>query len=47
MDLNHRVAIVTVASKGIGKNISISLAKQGVKVVLAARGIEKLKRPKL
>ena len=43
MDLNHKVAIVTGASKGIGRSISISLAKQGVKVVLAARTIEKLK----
>jgi len=43
MDLNHKVAIITGASKGIGKSISISLAKQGVKVALAARRKEKLK----
>ena len=43
MDLNHKVAIVTGASKGIGRSISMFLAKQGVKVTLAARTIEKLK----
>lgn len=42
MDLNNKVAIVTGASKGIGRSISIFLAKQGVKVVLAARTKEKL-----
>ena len=43
MDLNHKVAIVTGASKGIGRSISIFLAKQGVKVVLVARTIKNLK----
>ncbi|MFC2159091.1 SDR family oxidoreductase [Actinomycetota bacterium] len=43
MDLNDKVAIVTGASKGIGRSISILLAKQGVKVVLVARNIENLK----
>ena len=43
MNLNHKVAIVTGASKGIGRSISMFLAKQGVKVTLAARTIEKLK----
>ncbi len=43
MDLNNRVAIITGASKGIGRSISIFLAKQGVKIVLAARTRDKLK----
>ncbi|MHB8278608.1 MAG: SDR family oxidoreductase [Candidatus Humimicrobiaceae bacterium] len=42
MDLNHKTAIVTGASKGIGKAISIALAKEGVNIVLAARSEEKL-----
>ena len=37
-----KVAIVTGASRGIGKAISIALAKEAATVVLAARSIEKL-----
>lgn len=43
MDLSNKVAIITGASKGIGKSIGILLAKQKVKVVLAARKKESLK----
>lgn len=42
MDLNNKIAIVTGASMGIGRSISIALAKEGVSVVLAARTTEKL-----
>jgi 3-oxoacyl-[acyl-carrier protein] reductase len=42
MDLSHKTAIVTGASKGIGRAIGIELAKEGVDVVLAARTEEKL-----
>jgi 3-oxoacyl-[acyl-carrier protein] reductase len=35
--LKGKVAIVTGASKGIGRSIALSLSKAGVKVVLAAR----------
>jgi 3-oxoacyl-[acyl-carrier protein] reductase len=35
--LKDKVAIVTGASKGIGKCIALNLAQQGVKVVLSAR----------
>jgi citronellol/citronellal dehydrogenase len=37
MDLKGQVAIVTGASRGIGKGIVLALAKKGVKVVVAAR----------
>lgn len=42
MDLQNSVAIVTGASKGIGKSIATTLAREGVKVVLAARNAELL-----
>jgi NAD(P)-dependent dehydrogenase (short-subunit alcohol dehydrogenase family) len=40
--LKDKVAIVTGASKGIGKGIAIALAGQGCKVILAARGSDKM-----
>jgi 3-oxoacyl-[acyl-carrier protein] reductase len=40
--LNNKTAIITGASKGIGKTIALSLAKAGVKVVIAARHQEDL-----
>jgi NAD(P)-dependent dehydrogenase (short-subunit alcohol dehydrogenase family) len=41
--LDGKVAIVTGASRGIGKAISIALAQQGANLVLAARSIDDLK----
>jgi NAD(P)-dependent dehydrogenase (short-subunit alcohol dehydrogenase family) len=41
--LDGKVAIVTGASRGIGKAISIALAQQGANLVLAARSIADLK----
>jgi NAD(P)-dependent dehydrogenase (short-subunit alcohol dehydrogenase family) len=37
MELNNKVAIVTGASRGIGKAVAIGLAGQGARVVVAAR----------
>jgi citronellol/citronellal dehydrogenase len=46
MVLKDKVAIVTGASRGLGKAIAIGLAKEGVRVVIAARSeIEKNKMP--
>lgn len=42
MDIKDKVAIITGASEGIGKEIAKQLAAKGAKVVLAARNEEKL-----
>jgi NADP-dependent 3-hydroxy acid dehydrogenase YdfG len=42
MELRGSVAIVTGASKGIGRCVAVTLAQHGVKVVLAARSSELL-----
>jgi NAD(P)-dependent dehydrogenase (short-subunit alcohol dehydrogenase family) len=42
--LDGKVALVTGASRSIGKAIAIGLAKEGASVVLAARSIEGLKK---
>jgi citronellol/citronellal dehydrogenase len=39
MKLNDKVAIVTGASRGIGRCIAVKLAKEGAKVVLAAKSV--------
>ncbi len=41
--LASKVAIVTGASRGIGRAISVALAQEGAAVVLAARAIDKLR----
>ena len=42
LNLNNKTALITGASKGIGKAIAESLAKEGCNLVLAARSEDKL-----
>ena len=42
MKLNNKVAIITGASKGIGKGIAIAYAKEGATVILASRSMDLL-----
>ncbi len=42
VSLKDKVAIVTGASKGIGKAIALELAKKGASIVLASRNFELL-----
>ena len=44
MDLKDKIVLVTGASKGIGKNISIALAKEGAITVLTSRNKEMLEK---
>jgi 2-deoxy-D-gluconate 3-dehydrogenase len=43
LGIEGRVAIVTGASRGLGRAAALALAEQGVKVLAAARSIEELK----
>lgn len=42
MKLKGKVAIITGASKGIGKGIALRYAKEGASVVLASRSMDLL-----
>jgi NADP-dependent 3-hydroxy acid dehydrogenase YdfG len=42
MDLQNKVAVVTGASQGIGESIALTLAKEGVHLILIGRNAEKL-----
>ena len=44
LELSGRVAIVTGASRGIGKSVALELAREGVDVVVCARNREDLER---
>ena len=44
LELRGKVAIIGGSSKGLGKACAVSLAKEGVKVVLCARNEESLER---
>lgn len=39
-DLSGKVALITGASRGIGKHAALALARRGVKVVVAARSVD-------
>jgi 3-oxoacyl-[acyl-carrier protein] reductase len=41
-DLSNQVALVTGASRGLGKEIAVALAQNGAKVACVARDVEKL-----
>lgn len=42
--LDGKVALITGGNKGIGKGIAQGLAREGARLMLAARGIEELRR---
>lgn len=42
LKINGKVAVITAASAGLGKNIAHALAAEGVHVVLFARSADKL-----
>ena len=46
MRLEGKVAIITGASRGVGKNIALEMAKEGADIVVAAR-TEQVRDPKL
>ena len=43
LGLNEKIALITGASKGIGRSIALALAKEGCRVVVSARDKEDLK----
>tara|TARA_Y100001934_G_C12305309_1_gene752102 strand:- start:142 stop:945 length:804 start_codon:yes stop_codon:yes gene_type:complete len=45
-ELKNKIALVTGASSGIGKEIAYALARKGAKIALVARNIEALKEVK-
>ena len=45
-NLNGRVAVITGASSGLGKQMAFSFAKQGANLVIMARRIERLEELK-
>lgn len=42
----NKIAVVTGASRGIGRAVAVGLAQQGVRVVLVARGHAQLQETK-
>jgi NADP-dependent 3-hydroxy acid dehydrogenase YdfG len=46
VDIKNKIAVVTGASDGLGKQVSLKLAKEGVNLALVARNEEKLNEVK-
>lgn len=46
MELNNKVAVVTGASDGIGRQVALRLAKEGCQLALLGRGAQKLEAVK-
>jgi len=44
LDLNNKVAVVTGASRGIGREVSLALSQEGMDVALVARGSSELEQ---
>ena len=44
LGINNKVALVTAASQGLGKASAIELAKEGVKLAICSRDVEKIKK---
>lgn len=42
LEINNRLALVTGASRGIGRGIALKLAREGARVILVARSAENL-----
>lgn len=43
LNLNGRIALVTGSSKGLGREIALTLARQGAKVIICGRNIDALR----
>lgn len=44
LGLTNKVALVTAASRGLGKAVALELAREGCKLVICSRGAESIKR---
>ncbi len=44
LGLGGRIALVTAASRGLGKAVALRLAEEGADVAICARGVEQLRK---